>query len=463
MRWPKRATFGALMALFMVMATATQGMAATYARPLPSQWWFTAWAIEDEVWPITRGSGATVAVLDSGVEASIPDLSGAVLPGGDAAGGGGDGRTDTDDAEIPGHGTGVASMIASQGTGTGFLGVAPEAKILPVVVNSQFSLAPGIRYAVDHGAKVINISQGSPAPCPPDLQQAVAYALGKDVVVIASAGNDGDITNSSEFPANCAGVLAVGAADSRTNPWVKTQRQPYVAVAAPGVRVAAIAKDGRVHTIPGGTSQAAALTSGAAALVRSKYPQASAREVVQRLIASTRDAGPKGKDDLTGYGVVRPSHALAASVPKDTPNPVFDAYDKWVAANGGAKGSATSGGGGEAENGTNIFLLIGLPVGALLGVGAILLFYSLRSKRRPRPAGPGMSPYPGAPQSFGGPYPPQGQPPAPGVPPQGGPAPGVPPQYQPPTGQGRQGTPPPPQGQYPPSAQPGQWGTDQRQ
>src|SRR3954452_11083269 len=171
-----RTAIGATSALFMVGAAATPGVAAA-PGPRREQWWFTVWAVQNKVWPITEGKGVTVAVIDSGVEASIPDLSGVVLPGTDAEGGGGDGRTDVDDANPPGHGTAMSGLIASQGRGTGFVGIAPQVKILPIVSKNLSSKAPGIRYAVDHGAKVINISQGAPTTCPADLQEAVGYAI----------------------------------------------------------------------------------------------------------------------------------------------------------------------------------------------------------------------------------------------------------------------------------------------
>lgn len=215
-RW-SRGVAGTALSLFMVVATAAPGMAAT-PNPLPQEWWFAAWGIQDRIWPITQGDGVTVAVLDTGVQAGVPDLASAVLPGTDVSGsGGGDGRVDVDDAAVPGHGTGMASLIAAQGTRTGFVGVAPHAKILPVVVKGLNGAAAGIRYAVDHGAKVINISQASPSSsgCPTDVQDAVGYALEHDIVVAAGAGNEGDTSNASMYPANCAGVLAVGAVDNK--------------------------------------------------------------------------------------------------------------------------------------------------------------------------------------------------------------------------------------------------------
>src|SRR5262245_36574429 len=134
-RW-SRAVFGATLALFMVTVTAAPGMAAA-PHPLPQEWWFTTWGVQDRLWPVTQGRGVTVAVLDTGVQATVPDLSGAVLPGTDIDSGGGDGRTDTEPGAVSGHGTGMASLIAAQGNGTGFVGVAPQAKILPVVATGS--------------------------------------------------------------------------------------------------------------------------------------------------------------------------------------------------------------------------------------------------------------------------------------------------------------------------------------
>src|SRR5262249_30341290 len=154
------------------------------------EWWFTAWGVQSRLWPKSQGEGVTVAVLDSGVQAILPDFSGVVLPGKDMTGGG-DGRTDVDPKY--GHGTLMAALIAAQGTGTGFVGVAPGAKILPIVTDDGGSTIAGIRYATDHGAKVISISQGAPSPCVDELQEAIGYAVDHDVVVVASAGNDGDV------------------------------------------------------------------------------------------------------------------------------------------------------------------------------------------------------------------------------------------------------------------------------
>jgi type VII secretion-associated serine protease mycosin len=372
--------------------------------------------VQNKVWPITEGKGVTVGLLDSGVDAKLPELSQGVVPGANYVSGSGDGRTDADPSRN-GHGTAMATLIAANGKGSGMVGVAPAAKILPVAVDDAASIAKGIRFATDHGAKVINISQGSPYDkCPADLQNAVSYAVEKDVVIVAAAGNSGDTNNPPETPANCAGVFAIGAVDSRLKAWSGTQKQDYVAAAAPGVNIALVASGGRQGVSRGGTSPAAALTSAAVALVRSKFPDMSARDVVQRIIFTARDAGPAGHDEQTGYGIVRPYNALTvASVPKDAPNPVFAAYDKWKTPQGGAQQQsptpAHTKDAGElardkqsqdAKRNTK-FLLIGGPIAFLVLVGVVILF--TRRKKPAAPTGPGFGgpPYNG-PQQPPGPY-----------------------------------------------------------
>jgi type VII secretion-associated serine protease mycosin len=435
-RWG-RALGAASLALLMVAAVSTPGTAVAAPRPLSSQWWFTTWGIQDRLWPITQGKGVTVAVLDTGVQADIPDLSGAVLPGKNMTDGNDDARVDKDPNF--GHGTVMASLIAARGTGTGFVGVAPAAKILPVRTKSFDSMVSGIRYAADHGAKVINISQGATASCIPSLQQAVSYAIERDVVVVAAAGDEGDSTNGSSYPANCAGVVAVGAIDPTLKPWIKTQQQSYVAVAAPGLHVGGVAKSGQFGADGFGTSQASALTSAVVALVRSKFPNMSARQVVQQIITSAGDVGPKGRDDQTGYGLIRPTRILNGEVPKNGPNPVFDAYDKWKAANAKQTGPAPR---SNAEDSSTNPILIGGVGAVAVALLVLLLVVLVRNRRRLQVAQARRA---GGPPVFGGPYPPQG-----GQSPPGGQQPYYPP-AGPPGG-------PPQQGPHPNPGQPGQWG-----
>jgi membrane-anchored mycosin MYCP len=343
-----RCVVAAVAALGMVALSGSPAGAAP--RPRADEWWFAPWAMSD-VWKTTRGAGVTVGVLDSGVNARLPELAGAVLRGGDVTGKGTDGRTDFDKKK-DGHGTAMTALIVGQGGGrTGFAGVAPEAKILPVrtthtggTINSPQVISDGIRFATDHGAKVVNISIGVDADqevdlCPARVQSAIAYAIEHDVVIVAAAGDWGNTTNLPEYPASCAGVLAVGAIDKYSAPWKGTQRQNYVTVAAPGVHIGWVGQSGAYYPNSWGSSSSAALTSGAVALIRSANPQMPAREVVQRLTATAKDVGEPGRDDVTGYGVIRIYRAMMKNeypVAANAPNPVFERFDAWRARNGGS-------------------------------------------------------------------------------------------------------------------------------
>ncbi|TYB40887.1 S8 family serine peptidase [Actinomadura chibensis] len=414
------------MARLFAAMTASSALVLTTAMPVGAaprgredQWWFSAWAVEKKVWSVSTGKGVTVALVDNGVNGRILDLQGVVVPGTDALTGSGDGQIGPTSDVDASHGTGMAGLIAAQGTGTGYVGVAPDAKIMSVKSNLTV-WDKAIRYAADHGAEVISISQAFAAVrgCRPEVQQAISYALQRDVVVVAGAGNNGAGDNESMEPANCAGALAVGAVNLQRTPWAGSERQPYVAVAAPGYAVNTLNADGRVATNRVGTSQATALTSAVAALIRSRFPRMSAREVVQRIINTTEDAGPPGKDDRTGYGVVIPRAALTADVPKSAPNPVFAAYDEWVKTNGlpaavtPGKWSGKRADDSDDQAARNTWVLIGgVVVAGMLGVGFVV-FVVVRGRRRagrvasaggPQQGGPPFVP----PDGSGGSRPPQ--------------------------------------------------------
>jgi subtilisin family serine protease len=326
------------------LAVMLSGMAADLV-PLPSEWWFSGWEIQQQVWPLTEGGGVTVAVLDSGVQASVPDLRGVVLPGGDTTGHHTNGETDFDVTQ-DGHGTMMSVFIAGQGYGTGMAGVAPQAKILPILVNpgtggiggTAGTIAAGIDYAVDHGADVINISQGAPAPstsaCDPQEQAAVAFALQHGVVIVAGAGDTGNTANEPDQPASCAGVLAVAGIGPDGSLWPGSQRQPYVTVAAPGASMVSSGLDGRLYSGGAGTSASSALVSGAVALIRSRYPSMPWQQVIQRLIGTALPVGGQVPNTSFGYGIVRLDRAVNAAafpVPASTPDPVYARYQAWLA------------------------------------------------------------------------------------------------------------------------------------
>ncbi|GAB3986978.1 type VII secretion-associated serine protease mycosin [Actinoallomurus acanthiterrae] len=383
----------------IAVASAVMPTAAASALPQPrhEEWWFSAWGIQSDVWPVTTGAGVTVAVLDTGVNAKLPELAGAVLPGSDTTGHKTDGRQDLDEEDY-GHGTAMAALIAARGGGVAnYAGIAPGAKILPVhvalqagdQVNQYEDYANGIRYGVDRGAKVISISQGANSAnlaghCDPDLQDAVSYAIQHDVVVVASAGNNGDGTNYPNLPASCAGVLAVGAIDKTLQPWANTERQSYVAVAAPGVG-GTIGKDGRYFAKSWGTSMATALTSGAIALIRSRNPEMPARTVVQRLITTAHPLGSSKWNDQTGYGAIQITAAMNPDrypVPSNAPNPVYEALEKWQASRSAAEGPSTARSGRSSHKGDRI----GVTAIAIAGTIVVVLLVGgiVAIRRRPR-------------------------------------------------------------------------------
>lgn len=213
------------------------------------------WALQrlmlDALWARTKGKGVRVAVIDTGVDRANPQLSGALDPG---AGRdfldpkGGDGTNDT-----VGHGTKVAGLIAARPQeGTGFVGLAPEATVIPIRQNdgqgngNAATLAQAIDHAVAKGAQVINISQDTDAPLTPDsdLGKAVQRALDAKAVVVASAGNDGlDGQKRRTYPAAFPGVLAVASSDRNNERAAFSQPGDFIGVAAPGVDM--------VSTVPG--------------------------------------------------------------------------------------------------------------------------------------------------------------------------------------------------------------------
>ncbi|WP_393061267.1 type VII secretion-associated serine protease mycosin [Streptomyces sp. LN549] len=300
--------------------------------PMKEQFEGRPWPLQrvllDELWQDTRGKGVRVAVIDTGVDDTNPQLRGAV----DASagidytdGGGSDGTVD----EV-GHGTKVAGIIAARPRGgTGFVGLAPEATVIPIRQNDgrhngrDSAMAAAIDHAIAHGAQVINISQDTTRPLADDslLGRAVARAIAEDVVIVAAAGNDGmDGRRRSTYPAAFDGVLAVAASDRNNERAPFSQAGDFVGIAAPGVDI--------VSTVPGngqctdnGTSFSAPYVAGVVALMRAKYPDWTAAQVIAR-IEQTAERSVNGRDAFIGWGVVDPVRALSGDdAPQDTPHP----------------------------------------------------------------------------------------------------------------------------------------------
>jgi len=254
-----------------------------------------------DAWRMTDGAPVTVAVLDTGVSPDHPDLIGRVLPGWNFV----DGNADTrDDA---GHGTFVAGIIAGRADG-GAPGVAPGARILPVkilnrdAVGSTANFVAGIVYAVDQGARVINISADGIMDSQA-LFDALRYAEERGVVVVASAGNEPN--GRWNYPAAVPTVLAVGASTPDDQVASFSSYGAFVDLIAPGVDVTSTwwsPEGGNGYLTAGGTSASAPFVSGAAALVLAVRPDLSPAGVRQILLESAHATGPDGIDAFSGYG-----------------------------------------------------------------------------------------------------------------------------------------------------------------
>jgi subtilisin family serine protease len=281
-------------------------------------------------WSTSRGSGVTVAVLDSGVGAGAPDLQGVVTSGPDYTAG----------ANPPGyqppnmHGTYISSIIAGRGTGPGsgqgVIGVAPAARILSVRVildDTEPGLAAyeskpayanaigkGIYYAASHGATVINMSLGSDQPTA-ELRSAVAYAIGKGAVIVASAGNDGSGKGFAPYiyPASFSGVISVAAVTGGGARASFSEQNASVVLGAPGGDWVMGDQPGQSWVAAEGTSPAAAFVSGVAALIKSRYPRLSPALVEQAMISSVTHRPRGGYDVYNGFGEISAPAALAAA------------------------------------------------------------------------------------------------------------------------------------------------------
>lgn len=360
------------------------------------QWALSAFDA-DAIEKVSTGRGVTVAVVDTGVDGTHPDLIGNVLPGKDFLSGGGRADRETDNV----HGTAMASLIAGHGHGprnaAGIKGLAPDVKILPLRVNvdgklqsgSTKGVAQAIRYAADHGASVINLSLASPSKTP-DLEEAVRYGRQKDAVVVAGAGNDG--VAEPNYPASLPGVISVGAVDSSGKIWGKSNYGSNNLLAAPGVDNYSAGLNHQYQT-ESGTSDATAYVSAAAALLRSKFPKLTAGQIANRLVKTAKlpesMMGAQLPDKRYGYGFIRPYSALTEDVPagpKNGPLPAPSASSSAAAPS--PTDSATPD--ASASKGQSAYVVWGVVAAAVLG---LLAGITVVVVKRRRPVVPPLSPY----------------------------------------------------------------------
>jgi type VII secretion-associated serine protease mycosin len=318
-----------LLSVLLAASVALVPPTAAHADGIRAKQWALDAMHTQQAWQTTRGAGVTVAVLDTGVENDHPDLVGNVLTGKDMIGFG----AVRGQRAWARHGTAMAGIIAGHGHGPGnadgVMGIAPEAKILPVRViledgdparararNTRGNaLAEGIRWAADHGADVINLSLGDDsASAHPEAGEddAVQYALRKGAVVVASAGNGGEKGDHISYPAAYPGVIAATAVDKFGTRASFSTRRWYATVAAPGDDVVIADPDHKYYE-GWGTSAASAFVSGAAALVKAAHPELTPAQIKRLLEDTARNAPAGGRDDSRGFGFVDPAAALKAA------------------------------------------------------------------------------------------------------------------------------------------------------
>lgn len=331
----------------VITTLALSGATATPTPPAPSdpvraaEYWLAEYGIA-EAWTTTRGEGVRIAIIDTGIARGPVEFEGAVAAGTDVSGlGSSDGRTPVGAVDAN-HGSWVASLAAARGTGanTGMVGVAPAAELLAVSVGFGASaqvpfsdqIAEAIRWSVDNGADVINLSLTTNTPdWDRSWDDAFLYAFENDVVVVVAAGNRGSGTSRVGAPATIPGVLTVGGVDPDGRASVEASTQGItIGVSAPSEKLLGVSADGRL-VLWNGTSGAAPIVAGIAALVRAAHPDLDAANVINRIIR-TADPAPGARtvpDPLYGYGLVDAAAAVSATVPTVTQNPM-GSLEEWI-------------------------------------------------------------------------------------------------------------------------------------
>lgn len=279
-------------------------------------WGLTALGVP-AAWKVSRGEGVKVAVLDTGISLSHTDLKAAVVKAKDFT------RSRSGPADVQGHGTHAAGIVAARENSSGVIGVAPRASLLVAKVlgdsgaGTVAQIVAGVNWAVEQKADVISMSLTSPTGSPA-LEAAVAAALAAGVVVCAAAGNDGPVDDTVGFPARYPGVISVAAVNSRMGVPRFSSRGQRVDVAAPGDKILSCYPPNSL-AVMSGTSMATPFVAGVAALVIAADRAGGTPELVgparvAAVIKSTAtDRGPVGWDKAYGWGVVDPVRATAAA------------------------------------------------------------------------------------------------------------------------------------------------------
>lgn len=330
----------------LLAGLAVVGIAASVAFVGPSasadsirdrEYWLSGYGIA-QAWNTTKGAGVTVAVIDTGVDGSHEDLRGAVIGGTDVSGiGAANGQKPV--GESSEHGTMVASLLAGRGHGggDGVIGSAPAAKILSIsvgfgvgTISSDEQIANAVRWAVDNGADVINMSlTRNSLEWPESWDDAFLYAMEHDVVIVAAAGNRGSGTTEVGAPATIPGVLVVGGVDRNGKASFDASSQGItIAVSAPSEDLVGAAPGGGYYSWAG-TSGATPIVAGIVALIRAAHPGLDAGNVINRLTATAKSPGVTVPSPIYGYGLVDAAAAVTANVPTVTTDPAQELKD-WI-------------------------------------------------------------------------------------------------------------------------------------
>lgn len=288
------------------------------------EWMVYQWALRvlgaSDVWDTATGTGVIVAVLDTGVDGTHPDLQGQIVEGYDP-------YTweiidPNEDSDTYGHGTHVAGIIAGKKGGGKIRGLAYEAKIMPIRIFRPYyvgdwCVADGIRWAVDHGADVLSNSWGGPGYSY-ILKAAFDYAMANNVVVVAAAGN-GHTDQHWHYPSAFTGIIAVSASTARDEITSWSSRGDYISVAAPGSIILSSIPvrsseeegiNGEPYAYWSGTSMATPYVSALVALLKQKYPQATPYQIRKMIESSAKDIEEPGYDTASGFGRISPASAL---------------------------------------------------------------------------------------------------------------------------------------------------------
>lgn len=368
------------------------------------QWYLNQFGMTT-VWQTSRGNGVTVAIVGSGVDVGQSDISGASLPQVDFSTG--NPKPAQGDVSASNDGTTAAILIAGSGTDkSGIEGLAPKAKILPLryYADEKDTATPAyaavaIRYAADHGARVILM----PSPAPynaASLTDAVGYALSKGAIVITSASNNGRTSNQMTAPCTIRGAVCVSGTTQDGTVWKDSSTGSSVTLGAPAENLPVWAQD--KYGIHSSTHYSAALVAGEAALVLGAHPTWTAGQLISVMIdtATGGNAAHTRVNDKVGYGVMNPAGAVAAPQPASTGNPLAPASASSpsaasptkapsvaASASAGAHSGTGTGHGdgkgtssGSSSGGSSVpWLLIGIGAAAVV-LGGLLVVVLLRQR-----------------------------------------------------------------------------------